>query len=270
MEFPGLGKHCSEPTCRQLDFLPVKCDACNNTFCSEHYKYESHNCPAAYRKNVQVPVCPLCNTPIPGKSDELPDIRVSRHIDSDCQSDRAVDRRKKVYTNRCSYKGCKQKELIPVICDKCGQNFCLRHRHAQDHSCSAPVGAKSMSKAALAALSRTQSAGPIPTTNSNKGIANGGPLPKPITASSAVRSSYSESRIQGNLSEDAALAMALQASMAAQGQGQTGNQPLSQEQEDFLYAQAIAASEEEARRGQGTRARTTPTGSSSQRNCQLS
>ena len=70
-------------------------DICFIDSCSgEHYKYESHNCPAAYTKNVQVPVCPLCNTPIPGRSDELPDIRVSRHIDSDCQSDRAVKHRK--------------------------------------------------------------------------------------------------------------------------------------------------------------------------------
>lgn len=66
-------------------------------FSSEHFRYEAHNCPGAYKKNVQVPVCPLCNTLVPGRVDELPDIRVSRHIDNDCQSDPAVTRRKVGY-----------------------------------------------------------------------------------------------------------------------------------------------------------------------------
>lgn len=26
--FPELGQHCNEETCRQLDFLPFKCDGC--------------------------------------------------------------------------------------------------------------------------------------------------------------------------------------------------------------------------------------------------
>lgn len=28
MEFPDLGRHCSEESCYQLDFLPFKCDGC--------------------------------------------------------------------------------------------------------------------------------------------------------------------------------------------------------------------------------------------------
>lgn len=160
-----------------------------NSSSSEHYSYSSHNCPVAYKKDVQVPVCPLCNRLVPGKADELPDIRVSRHIDSDCSSDTAVSRRKvhfiyhiylglrnlrlikriltlifwpfvlqTVFTNKCSLKGCKQKELVPVVCDKCNQNFCLRHRHPVDHSCSNASG-KSVSKAGQAALSRTGQTG---------------------------------------------------------------------------------------------------------------
>jgi len=27
------------------------------------------------------------------------------------------------------------KELIPVKCDKCHQNYCLRHRFEADHDC---------------------------------------------------------------------------------------------------------------------------------------
>lgn len=56
--------------------------------------YARHSCPSAYKKDVQVPVCPLCNVPIPVRKGEMPDITVSAHIDRDCQSDPAKDRRK--------------------------------------------------------------------------------------------------------------------------------------------------------------------------------
>ncbi len=42
----------------------------------------------------QVPVCPLCNIPIPVKRGEPPDIKVGQHIDTDCQSDPAKEKRK--------------------------------------------------------------------------------------------------------------------------------------------------------------------------------
>ena len=32
-------------------------------------------------------------------------------------------------------KGCKVKEIIPVLCSDCQQNYCLRHRHPTDHHC---------------------------------------------------------------------------------------------------------------------------------------
>ncbi|XP_057551289.1 AN1-type zinc finger protein 2A isoform X2 [Hippopotamus amphibius kiboko] len=50
MEFPDLGKHCSEKTCKQLDFLPLKCDACDEDFCSGHFAYAAHKCPFAFKK----------------------------------------------------------------------------------------------------------------------------------------------------------------------------------------------------------------------------
>ena len=39
-------------------------------------------------------MCPLCNIPIPVKRGEPPDIRVGQHIDTDCQSDPAKEKRK--------------------------------------------------------------------------------------------------------------------------------------------------------------------------------
>lgn len=81
-----------------------------------------------------MPVCPLCNKPIPVALGQQPDAVVGAHIDNDCQSDPAVSRRK-VFTNRCTKKGCKNKEVIPVVCVDCKLNYCLKHRHPQDHAC---------------------------------------------------------------------------------------------------------------------------------------
>lgn len=35
-------------------------------------------------QDVQVPVCPLCNAPIPVKRGEIPDVVVGEHMDRDC------------------------------------------------------------------------------------------------------------------------------------------------------------------------------------------
>lgn len=137
MEFPHLGEHCEEPTCRLLDFLPFRCDSCKKIFCKDHINYFKHSCEKAAErsKDFQVPLCPLCNTPVPYKRGELPDNAMSAHIDRDCKSDPAEERRRKIYSNKCSMKGCKQKELIPFTCQKCRLNYCIRHRHETDHNC---------------------------------------------------------------------------------------------------------------------------------------
>lgn len=50
-------------------------------------------------QDVQVPVCPLCNTPVPVRRGEMPDVVVGEHIDRDCKSDPA-QRKRKVGTQR--------------------------------------------------------------------------------------------------------------------------------------------------------------------------
>ena len=47
-----------------------------------------------------------------------------------------------VYTNKCSMKGCKKKEMIPISCPDCGLNFCLTHRHGPDHKCQGRQGGR--------------------------------------------------------------------------------------------------------------------------------
>merc|ERR1711963_586575 len=165
MEFPHLGDQCDEANCRQLDFLPVKCDGCKKKFCSQHWTYEGHKCSSPRLKDVQVPVCPLCDQPVPSKPGAVPDEAVSRHLDRDCQKDRKRN-------PRCSKVKCKVRELIKVDCNQCGLNFCLKHRRQ---------------------------------------VVN--PPPRPNAA-----------QIQGNLSEDEALARALQASLGnGQPQAAAGN-----------------------------------------------
>ncbi|XP_060554875.1 AN1-type zinc finger protein 2A-like isoform X2 [Ruditapes philippinarum] len=265
MEFPHIGKHCFQKDCKQLDFLPMKCDACSEIFCNDHIHYNTHSCPDSYKKDNQVPVCPLCNKPIPLKKGELPDTVVGRHIDSDCQSDPAKERRK-VYTNKCSMKGCKVKELIPVKCDKCHKNYCLRHRFEDDHDCQGYQGSgKGMSNAGSAALSRLQQ----PASQSKAPPSNAKPANRPpqqrtlhslgFGLGSDLDRQRRERQQQGTqnlraaqagLSEEEAMARAIQQSLSetqATKPSNTNN-TLSQEEEDLLLAQALAASEEEARR----------------------
>lgn len=207
MELPHLGSNCSENTCNKLDFLPMKCDVCQKIFCNDHFKYENHDCPLSYKKNVQVPVCPLCNTPIPGIRGQPPDIAVGAHIDSDCQSDPAKTRRK-VFTNRCSMKGCKTKEIVPVLCGECSLNFCLKHRHFTDHKCEGKA-ASLRRNIKNAALSR------VPQRNG-------------ILA------------VQGSMDEDEALARALALSM----QDQNGPRKVrSQEEMDAELARQLQQQE---------------------------
>ncbi|XP_054262181.1 AN1-type zinc finger protein 2A [Macrosteles quadrilineatus] len=220
MEFPHLGKQCSEPSCKKLDFLPVKCDACEEIFCHEHMRYAAHSCSSAYKKDVQVPVCPLCNTPIPVRRGEPPDIAVGAHIDTDCQSDPAKNKRK-VFTNKCSKKGCKGKEVVRVVCNECSLNFCLRHRHTADHNCQGRQAAarNKAAEAAAARLTARPSAAPV---------------------------SRVSSAVQGNLSEDEALAKALQLSMM-EGEKNRTTTPEEQLAADAALARALAESERNTR-----------------------
>lgn len=199
MEFPHIGKNCSFKSCNKLDFLPMKCGACKEVFCSDHFAYAKHECPEPNTRDIQVPVCPLCSAPVPGKRAEPPDVAVSAHIDNHCTSDPARERRKKVFTNRCSFKGCKAKEMVPLVCSECSLNFCLRHRHAADHTCEGKMAAKRR-QAANAAMARMKAA--ESRLNENRT-----PIAAPVTTFSEV---------QGNMTEDEALAHALALSMQDQ------------------------------------------------------
>ncbi|VEL18706.1 unnamed protein product [Protopolystoma xenopodis] len=141
MEFPEVGSNCAHKSCNRL----VRCSGCQGVFCKDHYTYTAHSCPDA-GKDVQVPICPLCGTPVPCRPEELPDIRVGQHIDTACQSKPALELKGKVFPNACSMARCKRKELILLVCDKCHRNFCVKHRNELDHQCDGPLPSGSLSK----------------------------------------------------------------------------------------------------------------------------
>ncbi|XP_053084517.1 AN1-type zinc finger protein 2A isoform X3 [Pangasianodon hypophthalmus] len=212
------------------------------------------------RWDVQVPVCPLCNTPIPIKRGEMPDVKVGEHIDRDCKSDPAQKKRK-IFTNKCSKGGCKQKEMIRVTCDECHLNYCLKHRHPLDHDCK--TDGKPVSKSGHAALMRAQGAssssaagssiigsstGVGRTARAQNSSAQRTPAPSvvPPAAQNVIPSSAS---YQAGLTEEQALQRALEMSLAETAR-HTPPALSPQEQEDLALAQALAASEEEYRRQQ--------------------
>ncbi|CAG9859467.1 unnamed protein product [Phyllotreta striolata] len=94
MEFPTAGKHCAHSTCNRLDFLPLQCK-CGRVFCSDHFR--SH--------------CEQCEQSKYLKEDEL------KTIDN---------------VLVCSHPGCKERSIVPLICERCKRHYCIKHRHLSE------------------------------------------------------------------------------------------------------------------------------------------
>jgi len=187
-------------------------------------KYDDHNCEVSQRKSVQVPICPLCNQAVSCQRNQQPDEVVSAHIDRDCKSDPALNRRR-IYTNRCSLKTCKQKEAVPLSCEKCLKTFCFKHRFPDDHNCKGfEDSGRQITRAGAAALDRIR------------------PQATNISLTSSSSSSSSSTRPTASaasaMSSDDDLAMAIRLSLH---EG-------TQEDEDYLLAKALQESEQEAAR----------------------
>lgn len=129
-----VGTHCNNPTCNRLDFLPIKCQYCKKTFCSDHFQLSNHDCPhKSSLDSSQIPTCPICKKQVPFlDKHRSPDEAISACIDSGCKSPK---KEKKFDPHKCCKKGCKKKELVPIKCGDCQQNFCIAHRTADSHNC---------------------------------------------------------------------------------------------------------------------------------------
>ncbi|XP_064405565.1 AN1-type zinc finger protein 2A-like [Halichondria panicea] len=255
MELPEVGSHCTVSSCNRLDFLPFECDACHKIFCKDHQTYNEHNCTEGLDKNVVVPTCPLCNQPVPVARGDDPNIKVNQHIQQECRSDKA----NKLYTNKCSFPGCKKKELVPVTCNNCRQNFCLKHRLETNHNCQGPQ--RSRGRPASNKANPSRSSGAVrskPSASRNPQSTSLSQIGADLHKERLQRQQQQQrqqqphsSQSNSHLSEDEALRRAIAASMSDQpSSSSAGPSPRPPQEhttqpntdEDEALARAIAAS----------------------------
>ncbi|KAK3923700.1 AN1-type zinc finger protein 1 [Frankliniella fusca] len=100
MELPKLGERCFVTSCSQLDFLPIKCAHCSQTFCKDHSFPLGHGCTGMLDKSI-----------------------------SDDQAVATIE------SYACSYEACEERNVVELLCTYCKKNFCVSHRH---HGCMDP------------------------------------------------------------------------------------------------------------------------------------
>ncbi|BGP20109.1 hypothetical protein JCM10213_002640 [Rhodosporidiobolus nylandii] len=208
--FLDIGRHCSEDSCRQLDFLPFKCPCCAKPFCGEHWRPPAgHSCPN-YDPSLadnRIPSCPLCSAPIPFPPGTDPNLLMDAHLSSCCPTlhPHLAAAPKSKPANECRAPRCKTKMIVPIRCDKCRESFCPKHRFERDHACKGAetaaaassggagvrklfAGAKGLGKASssmagLAALRRAQQAA---ASKSSSASTTQAAKPSPSTSSSSA------------------------------------------------------------------------------------
>lgn len=163
MEFPDLGRHCSEESCYQLDFLPFECDGCKKVFCLEHRTYKAHSCANENHKDVRVLICTVCKKSVRAVFGESSEVTMKKHSQSSSCDPSSVVRKPK-----CPVRGCK--ELLTFSnkysCDSCRKVVCLRHRFPSEHAC----GIKTKEPARTAAASNFLTAFVARITGTDCGI----------------------------------------------------------------------------------------------------
>ncbi|CAE6430243.1 unnamed protein product, partial [Rhizoctonia solani] len=199
-----VGSACSLPDCHLHDFLPIKCNLCSETFCSDHFKPGEHKCPKYDPATADriAPSCPLCDTPVsipPGRNvDQVMD----NHIMRECAA--AGNRRAARPSNRCPAPRCNKVLHAPIRCENCRKEFCPSHRFPTQHSCSAPPKpspspspasqptmaklADKFTNASLAGIRPTQSSASASAAMAAINRAAAKPAPKPNVAPAASSS----------------------------------------------------------------------------------
>ncbi|KAK9711147.1 hypothetical protein K7432_008011 [Basidiobolus ranarum] len=102
----------------------------------DHWRPEQHQCPYEQEvSDVRVPVCPLCEKPVPVNKGENPNRRIDEHIRKGCKDPGTTTDSSPAYRNVCSYSTCKTKVLVSAKCPACHKQYCLKHRFEVDHDC---------------------------------------------------------------------------------------------------------------------------------------
>lgn len=136
MEFDHVGAHCSLPDCRRQDFLPFKCSKCSQIYCTEHYKFEDHNCISIGQNDYICTFCDLCNVTLKHEKNENKENVLQNHYKV-CPiviSDKPLEKKRKEY---CPNSHC-QIVFGPsnfIICKICNQKVCISHRSSDQHPC---------------------------------------------------------------------------------------------------------------------------------------
>ncbi|KZT25404.1 hypothetical protein NEOLEDRAFT_1133781 [Neolentinus lepideus HHB14362 ss-1] len=144
----SIGAQCSEATCHLVDFLPFKCQHCNQRYCGDHFKPDAHKCPKydESKLNRVAPACPLCNTPVAIPPGQDPNIRMERHINTECSV--MTGKAPKKTGQICGKPKCGKVMFASITCDKCKKQFCPSHRFPVTHNCSSLASASKSSSAA--------------------------------------------------------------------------------------------------------------------------
>ncbi|KAJ6508733.1 hypothetical protein C8R45DRAFT_893452 [Mycena sanguinolenta] len=131
----SVGRQCSHNSCLLVDFLPFKCQHCDNSFCQEHFMVSAHKC-SKYdetKYNRVSPNCPLCNVVVAVKPGQDANEAVETHFLRDCSV--MTGKAKARSTPICARARCGKALFAPIQCTKCSQQFCPAHRFPADHTC---------------------------------------------------------------------------------------------------------------------------------------
>jgi predicted nucleic acid binding AN1-type Zn finger protein len=172
----SIGKQCSHPSCLLVDFLPFKCQHCEDAFCQEHFMVSAHHCPKydENKHNRVAPDCvsflvpslifcsdslsskgPFCHTPVAVRPNQDPNARMEEHFNNEC-SVMSGKTSKVKSTPVCARGNCKKVLFQPIQCtvstlklcirfflltvfQSCKDQFCPAHRFPADHNCTPVV-----------------------------------------------------------------------------------------------------------------------------------
>jgi hypothetical protein len=129
MDLAPIGAHCSLPSCRALDLLPIRC-RCDQQFCKVHIFPDTHECPVDPSQALRDASSPALQK-----------------------------------LQRCSFASCNKPSLdafigdsagdggrVSALCARCKLGYCAAHRDASQHACPVPEPAPPPKNVAAHAL----------------------------------------------------------------------------------------------------------------------
>lgn len=194
----GIGKQCSHSQCNLVDFLPFKCQHCQDYFCQEHFKVSGHNCPKydESKHNRVAPNCPMCNTPVAVRLGQDPNIRMEEHFEKECSA--MTGRKGKTKTMPvCAKSNCKKVLFSPIRCNSCSDHFCPAHRFPRDHNCSPTAASPAKTRFSRLLELHTKGASPmrLSTKAASLGAQDSSRASAPLRSTSASQPSLSEPKV---------------------------------------------------------------------------